>query len=208
MQSNMHSENKDGTASAWEELIDTVTADIAGKLKPSRYRHTMGVMYTAAALAMRWGADVHRAMAAGLLHDCGKYPSIDRQIEGCRAYGLAPDQWEMENPALIHARLGSCLAKERYGVKDEEIICAIRFHTTGRPDMTMLEKIIYIADYIEPHRRNIPLLETIREAAFTNIDEAVWMEADNTLRFLQESKKSIHPLTKDTRDFYKTKMKG
>lgn len=208
MQSNVHSEYTDGTASAWEELIDTVTADIERKLKPSRYRHTMGVMYTAAALAMRWGVDVYRAMAAGLLHDCGKYPSIDRQIESCRAYGLEPDQWEMENPALIHARLGSRLAKEKYGVEDEEIIRAIRFHTTGRPDMTMLEKIIYIADYIEPHRSEIPFLETIREAAFTNIDKAVWMEADNTLRFLQERKKSIHPLTKDTRDFYKTKMKG
>lgn len=113
----------------------------------------MGVMYTAASLAMCYGADIQKALTAGLLHDCGKYCPAEEQIRLCGRYGIDLTRSELEMPALIHARLGAYLAEHEYGIKDREILDAVTYHTTGRPGMSMLEKIIYIADYIEPNRR-------------------------------------------------------
>lgn len=97
-------------------------------------------MYTAASMAMRYGEDIEKAMTAGLLHDCGKFAPAGEQIRLCKKYGLSLKESEVEMPALIHAKLGAYLAKETYKVCDGEILNAILYHTTGRPDMTMLEK--------------------------------------------------------------------
>lgn len=183
--------------------IQKITEDIRDKLKGSRYMHTMGVMYTAASLAMKYDADPEQALLAGLLHDCGKYPSFDKQKEECIRLGITLDTYEQENHSLIHARLGSVLAQKRYGIEDSAVIDAIRYHTTGKANMSVLEKIIYIADYIEPHRENIPHLSFIRKTAFTDLDHAVFLEAKNTLSFLKESGKSVHPNTLDVFEYYK-----
>lgn len=176
------------------------------RLKPERYEHTMGVMYTAASLAMRYDTDVEQAMYAGLLHDCGKYCSTSEQIHLCEKYGIHLSESELEMPALIHAKLGVYLAEHQYDVSSKEILQAIRYHTTGRKAMTLLEKIVYIADYIEPGRKMIPILPEVRLAAFQNIDEAVYLSAGATISFLKGTSRPIDTLTIETYEYYKNQI--
>ncbi len=175
-------------------------------LKPERYEHTIGVMYTAASLAMKYNVDINQAMYAGLLHDCGKYCSTSEQIHLCEKYGIILTKSELEMPALIHAKLGVYLAEHQYNVSSKEILQAIRYHTTGREAMTMLEKIIYIADYIEPGRKMIPILPKVRLAAFHNIDEAVYLSAGATISFLEGTSRPIDTLTIETYKYYKNQI--
>lgn len=185
-----------------EELKD-IQKDLSKKLKKERYEHTIGVMYTAASLAMCYGEDVQKALTAGLLHDCGKYCSAKDQIKLCRKHHIDLSESELEMPALIHARLGAYLARHEYGIKDPAVLDAITFHTTGRPDMTLLEKIIYIADYIEPNRKIIPGLEEIRAVVFHDIDRAVYLSAQRTVRYLKDSGRAVDPMTVSTCEYYK-----
>ena len=117
-----------------------------------RYHHTLGVMFTAASMAMVWGEDLEKARVAGLLHDCAKCIPNKKKITMCEKNKIEITEFERNNPFLIHAKLGAFLAKDKYKVEDPEILSAIIWHTTGKEDMTLLEKIIYIADYIEPAR--------------------------------------------------------
>ncbi len=185
------------------ERLAEIRKELKKKLKKERFEHTVGVMYTAASLAMCYGADIQKALTAGLLHDCGKYCPAEEQIRLCGRYGIKLTRSELEMPALIHARLGAYLAEHEYGIKDREILDAVTYHTTGRPDMSLLEKIIYIADYIEPNRREIPGLSEIRGIVFRDIDRAVCLSAERTVRYLRDGGKSIDPMTVSTYEFYK-----
>ena len=128
-----------------------------------RYEHTLGVAYTAAALAMRYGASVENAQLAGLLHDCAKCLDDDKKIAICEKHNISITEVEKRNPFLLHAKAGSFLAMNKYKVHDSDVINAILNHTTGRPGMSLLEKIIFVADYIEPGRKKAPNLAEIRE---------------------------------------------
>ena len=172
-------------------------------VKKERFEHTIGVMYTAASLAMRYGEDVEQAMTAGLLHDCGKFCPAKEQIKLCKKNGISLTESEIEMPALIHAKLGAYLARHEYGVKDKDVLSAVTYHTTGRPDMTMLEKIIYIADYIEPNRKIIPGLQEIRGLVFQDIDRAVYLSAQRTVRYLKDGGRAVDPMTVSTCEYYK-----
>ncbi len=185
------------------EELRNISKKLSKKLKRDRYEHTVGVMYTAASLAMRHEADMAQALTAGLLHDCGKFCTAKEQITLCRERQIELTASELSMPALVHAKLGAYLAKSEYGISDHEICSAIMYHTTGRPDMTMLEKIIYIADYIEPNRREIPGLAEVRHLAFTDINRAVCRTAKATVRYLEDSGKPVDPMTIDTYRFYK-----
>lgn len=185
------------------EQLAEIKKKLHKKLKKERYEHTIGVMYTAASLAMCYGTDMQKALTAGLLHDCGKYCPPKEQIELCGKYDIALTESELDMPALIHAKLGAYLAEHKYGISDPEILDAIRYHTTGRPEMTMLEKIIYIADYIEPNRRQIPGLDEIRGVVFQDIDRAICLSARRTVRYLKDGGKSVDPMTVSTYEYYK-----
>ena len=154
------------------------------ELDYDRYRHTVGVMFTAAALAMRYGYDLNHAQTAGLLHDCAKCIPNDKKLKLCEKYGLEVTETEKKAPYLLHAKLGSYLAKEKFGVDDPQILGAIRWHTTGKPAMTLLEKIVFMADYIEPMRQKAENLPLVRETAFQDLDHAVYMTLRDTLRYL------------------------
>lgn len=171
-------------------------------LDPRRYEHTLGVEYTAAALAMRYGADIKKARLAGLLHDCAKCLSDEKRLKICRKHNISVNEVELRNPYLLHAKVGSFLAMDEYGVKDTDVINAILNHTTGRPGMSMLEKIIFIADYIEPGRKNAPNLEEIRKLAFIDIDRTLLRVLEDTLSYLSEGEGETDPMTKKTYDFY------
>ena len=187
------------------EELKKISKRLSKILKEDRYEHTLGVMYTSAALAMRYGADIQKSMTAGLLHDCGKYLPPKEQIRLCEKKKITLTESELEMPALVHAKLGAYLARHEYHIKDAEILDAITYHTTGRPDMTLLEKLVYIADYIEPNRKEIPGLADIRQIVFTDIDRAVCLSAGSTVRYLKNGGKAVDPMTINTYNFYKKK---
>ena len=174
-------------------------------LKKKRYAHTLGVRYTAAALAMRHGCSVEKAQMAGLLHDCAKGYSGEELLALASKYGLDISKAEMKTPHLLHAKVGAYLAEYEYGVTDEDILNAIRFHTTGKPGMTMLEKIVFIADYIEPNRRMLKGLPRCRALAFENLDVAMYEILKSTLEYLcgQEETEGIDETTRSAYEYYK-----
>lgn len=189
-----------------EELLE-IRNKLSKKLKKDRFEHTIGVMYTAASLAMCYDEDIEKALTAGLLHDCAKFCSSSDQILLCRKYDLELTPSELEMPALIHAKLGAFLARRKYKIKDQDILDAITYHTTGRPGMSMLEKIVYIADYIEPNRKPIPGLQEIRNIVFQDINRAVYLSAQRTVRYLKDGGRAVDPMTVSTCDYYKNRFK-
>ena len=180
-----------------------------GDLLPKkRYFHSLGVMTTAFSMALVFGADSEKATIAGLLHDCAKYMTGEEMLKECIANGVPVKQVEMLKPDLLHAKLGAYYAKTVYNIEDEEILSAITWHTTGKPDMTVLEKIIFVSDYLEPNRSSsgIPNLNDVRKLSFRNLDEAVLQILGDTIAYLTETGKLIDETTADTYDFYKRKL--
>ena len=184
------------------EKIVKLQHRIEKKLDEYRYEHTLGVMYTAGALAMCHEVDMNEALLAGLLHDCAKCYPDDKKFELCEKYNVELSDVERQNTALIHAKLGAVLAREKYGVESENVCQAIATHTTGAPAMDKLQHIVFIADYIEPHRDRAGRLDEIRHAAFEDLDEACRMILTDTLTYLSDSPKTIDPMTKKTYDYY------
>ncbi len=185
------------------EKNEELKRKIKKTLDRDRYQHTLGVAYTAACLAMRYNADMEDAITAGLLHDCAKCIPTDEKYRLCNKYGIELSEFEKENPALIHAKLGSYLAKSKYGIKDPDILEAIRTHTTGEPGMSLMQKIIFTADFIEPRRDQAQNLTEIRNLAFTDIDKAVGKILFDTLNYLGKKKDSpIDPATRLTYEYY------
>ena len=172
-------------------------------LEEKRYLHTLGVAYTAANLAFVYGCDDKKAFVAGLLHDVAKCISHQKRLMICKKNHIEITPIEEENPVLLHAKVGAFFAKEKYGVCDEEILNAIRFHTTGRPEMTLLEKIIYVADFVEPHRKKLPRLAEIRKISFEDLDMAIYMILENSLNYLEKGNAKIDTKTEETYIFYK-----
>lgn len=173
-------------------------------LDAKRYEHTLGVEYTAAALAMCHGASIKNAQLAGLLHDCAKCLSDEKKLSICEKHNISINEIERRNPSLLHAKVGSFLAMEEYEVTDPDVIHAILNHTTGRPGMSLLEKIIFIADYIEPGRNRAANLQEIRQLAFVNLDKALVRILEDILQYLEECGGEIDPMTRKTYEFYRT----
>ena len=163
------------------EQIMKMQKKLKNELDSYRYDHTIGVMHTAACLAMRYDENVERAVIAGLLHDCAKCIPAEEKIKMCKKNHIEISEAEKANPGLLHAKLGAFLAKEKYQVTDEGILQSIRFHTTGCPEMTLLDKIIYIADYIEAGRKPVPNLEEVRKLAFCDLDACLYRILEDSL---------------------------
>lgn len=172
-------------------------------LDSKRYEHTLGVEYTAAALAMRYDVPIQNARLAGLLHDCAKCMSDKKRLSICEKHNISINEVERRNPFLLHPKVGSYLAMKEYGVKNPDVINAILNHTTGRPGMSPLEKIVFIADYIEPGRKQAPNLAEIRKLAFQDLDQALLKILEDTLAYLQDGSGEIDPMTQKTYEYYK-----
>ncbi|MFR8172295.1 MAG: bis(5'-nucleosyl)-tetraphosphatase (symmetrical) YqeK [Marvinbryantia sp.] len=175
-------------------------------LDAGRFEHTEGVMYTAAALAMRYGEDIEKAQVAGLLHDCAKCIPDAKKVKICLKNQIAMTDAEQKSPFLLHAKVGAFIAKEKYGIEDEEILEAIACHTTGKPGMSQLDKIIFISDYIEPMRTKAPDLADVRRLAFEDIDLALFKILSDTLAYLKNSPKSIDSMTMRAYEYYKAQV--
>lgn len=172
------------------------------ELDAKRFEHTLGVAYTAAALAMCHDVDPIKAETAGLLHDCAKCLSDDKKIAVCKKNNMEINSVERRNPYLLHAKAGCCIAKNKFNIDDQDILNAIFNHTTGRPGMSTLEKIIYIADYIEPSRKQAPNLPAVRKQAFLDLDRTLVKILSDILNYLQDGGGELDPLTKETYDYY------
>lgn len=172
-------------------------------LDEERMAHTMGVMYTCAALAMVHGYDLEDAQAAGLLHDCAKCIPNKKKVKLCRQHKIPVTEFEESHPFLLHAKLGAYIARVKYGIEDREILSAITYHTTGCESMSTLERIVYIADYIEPMRDKAPGLAFIRKLAFQDLNECMYEILKDTLAYLEENPKDIEKTTKEAFLFYK-----
>ncbi len=184
-----------------ERRMELISA-MKKELKWKRFVHTMGVAGTAASLAMRYGENVSVAEEAAILHDCAKYLDTDAMEKLVRKAGYPVTEQEKGNGSLLHAKAGAALAASKYGVKNEDILSAIRWHTTGHPGMTLLDKIIFTADYIEPGR-STPGLEEVRPLAFTDLDKAVCLILEHTLAYLQKTCSDIDDMTRQTYEYYR-----
>ncbi len=182
--------------------VDYILSDLKERLSPKRYQHTISVMMTSASLAMCHQADVDQAILAGALHDCTKHMKAEEHIELARKGGIELTDAEKSNHHLLHARTGAIQAQLVYDIHDVDILNAIRYHTTGRADMSLLEKIVFTADYIEPGRRGLPGIERVRYLAFHDLDRCIWEISTSTLSYLKSRNMPIDERTIETADFY------
>lgn len=153
-----------------------------------RIAHVAGCESEAVSLAMRWGEDPEAAATAGILHDITKSLSLEEQLNLCEKYGIINDHAELESPQILHAKTGAVLARDLFGA--EERVCeAIRWHCTGKADMTLLEKIVWLADYIEP-TRDFDEVEPVRALAYEDLDRALALALQNTLEHIERKGKT------------------
>jgi nicotinate-nucleotide adenylyltransferase len=161
----------------------------------------LGTEQEAIRLAQRYGADVEKARRAALLHDCTKKLEMEEQLALCETYGMELDELEQVALKLLHSKTGAAIAKDVFGV-DDEIYSAIYYHTTGRAGMTLLEKIIYLADYIEP-TRDFPDVDVLRKACYEDLDKGLLLGLEMSIEEMQRMGNPVHHATVEARDALK-----
>ncbi len=164
-----------------------------------RLEHSLGVSRTAALLALHYGVDVDKARIAGLVHDCAKCLSYEEMATRLKEYGMMLDPISMGDRALIHGHLGAEMVRRMLGIEDPEILNAIACHTTGKKRMALLDKILCLADYIEPGRQYAGI-GTIRQLAYKDIDRALLKGMEFTIRHVLDSGSPLHPGTVEARN--------
>ena len=175
-------------------------------IRAKRIAHVQGTEEEAVRLAQRWGADEEKARRGAILHDCTKYLTMEEQLQLCRKYGIVLDDLEQQAVKLLHAKTGACVARDVYGVSDD-VYEAIFWHTTGKADMTLLEKILYIADYMEPNR-DFPGVERLRTLAYQDLDQAVLAGCEMSIQEMKDRGLPVHPNTVRARDWLRSKSSG
>ena len=183
------------------------------KLDERRYIHSIGVAHTAVSLMMAHGHaqrsedkgifELQAAYTAGLLHDCAKCLEEEERDRLCKKYRVELSPMEQEHPFLIHAKLGAVLAKEKYGVTDPQILSSIRYHTTGKAHMTLLEAIIFSADFIEPNRKMLDCLPEIRTEIYKDLPKAVYMILKQTMIHLELREQPVDEHSLEALEYYK-----
>lgn len=171
-------------------------------VKAKRIPHIRGCEEEAVKLARRWGADPEQARRAGILHDCTKYLDLSAQLKLCDEYGILLDDLEKKTVKLLHAKTGAAIARHVFGA-DDEVCRAINWHTTGRADMGLLERVLYMADYIEPSREEFPELEELKQLAYSNLDAALLLGCQLTIADMEARGMPVHIHTLQARDWLK-----
>ncbi len=181
-----------GTQKDYRRLpMEELEQVVVGLLKPNRVTHVLGCRDTAAELARFWGVDETDAARAGLLHDITKALDGPLQLTLCQEYGMVLGDFSRQNPKTLHAFTGSLVAERIFG-ENREVVAAIRSHTTGKANMTTLEKILYVADYMEP-TRDFPGVEELRRLSYENLDKALKLGLQMTLKLLEQRGQGISP---------------
>lgn len=181
--------------------IKQIEKILKGMLPERRLKHSLNVSKCAVKLSEIYKCDKEKAEIAGLVHDCAKY-FTDEQIEdSIKRFNVELDPLEVNNIALSHSVIGSYVAVDIFNIKDKEIINAIKYHTTGKENMSLLEKIIYMADLIEEDR-NFPRVEELRELTYSGkLEEALLLSFNNTIKFVIDNNQLIHPRTIKARNY-------
>lgn len=182
--------------------ISQMQEKLKGMLCERRYIHSIGVMEAAVHMAGIFGVEPEKARIAGLLHDCAKNIDKDKMPILCEELGVYLDQVKLKQRSLIHADLGAKLAETEFGITDPDILDAIRYHTLGRPHMTRLEEILYIADFTEPNRKSFPGLSTLRELAEVDLDLAMLRAVESSISYVESQGKIVHEQSVLTREYY------
>ena len=182
--------------------LGSMVKTLKRRMDERRFAHTLSVAYTSALLAAVYGEEVKRALAAGLLHDIAKPMSDGELLHFCEKEKLPISETEKMAPYLLHGKAGARIAKKEFGISDPEILAAIENHTTGRPGMGLLEKIVFVADYIEPYRNKQPKLKKRRKQAFKNLDKALAGILKDTVEYLGQGDRPVDKKTKETLDYY------
>lgn len=188
------------------EQIMEIRTKLQGMLKPSRYEHSLSVSFTCVCLAMRYGVDLEKAELAGLVHDCAKQFSNEELIRACAEDGIVLTEDMRQAPQVIHSIYGATYARKCFGIEDPEILSAIYYHTLGKPNMSLLEAIVFTADYIEVRRDKAARLPELRQLAFTDLERAVYEINHDTIQYLRESGGYICSDSFDTYQYYRTRM--
>ena len=192
----IHAHGLYGTGCDYRNLsADTLEEVVVSLLKENRIAHVLGCARTCVELANQFGADTTDAFRAGLLHDITKALDGPLQLTLCKEYGMILDTFSAQNPKTLHALTGSLVAERIFG-ENEAVIEAIRCHTTGKADMNLLEKIVYVADYIEPNR-DFPGVEELRRLAYTDITKALKLGLKMTLDMLNLQQREISPESRE-----------
>jgi predicted HD superfamily hydrolase involved in NAD metabolism len=182
-------------------LRDRAIAWLVDNVPEARMRHILGVEQLAGELACHYGLDENKARTAGLMHDLAKYYQPARLLEMARAEGIEVDSVCAANPHLLHADASAIVARDQFAVEDEEILAAIANHTLGRPQMSELSCIVFVADALEPSRGDTTELEALRQGSWENLYKSVWQTSDYSLRSLVDRYRLIHPRTILTRNW-------
>lgn len=169
-------------------------------LSERRYNHTLGVCQSAIELAKLYGEDIEKAKIAALIHDMAKEMPIKDQKAILEANGFNINEDEENSPQILHGFVASILGKSIFNITDEEILSSVYYHSTGKREMTKLEKIVYLADYIEPGRI-YPGVDELREVSKKSLDEGVLMGLNNTIKLVIDNRGVIHPLTLEARNY-------
>ena len=189
-----------GTTADLKHLtVDELRPIAMSYLKPKRMPHVLGTEQEAVRLVRRYGGDETQARIAALLHDCTKKLDMAQQLALCEKYGIMLDELEQKALKLLHSKTGAAIARDVFGVEDA-VYDAIFYHTPGKPDMTRLEKIIYLADYIEP-TRDFPGVDELRKTVYEDMDKGLLMGLTMTIQEMEEMGNPVHHLTRDARDY-------
>lgn len=173
---------------------------LKNNLSQNRFIHSINVSKEAVRLSKIYGYDIAKAELAGIIHDCAKDIELKEQKLYAKNCGFFVDDLTYKIPNLVHAPASVYICKNVFNIKDIEILSSIRYHTTGRTDMSLIEKIIFVADIIEPSRK-FKKVEEIRTLAYKNIDEALFFALDTTIDYIVEKKLLLHPDTVKARDY-------
>ena len=175
-------------------------------MRAKRIAHVQGAEEEAVRLARRWGADPVKAARAAILHDCTKYLEREEQLQLCEKYGIVLDELERQAVKLLHSKTGAWIARDVFGA-DDEVFEAIYWHTTGKADMSLLDKILYMADYMEPNR-DFPGVERLRTLAYEDLDAAVIAGCETSIQEMEDRGLEVHRNTLAARDFLLKNGKG
>jgi predicted HD superfamily hydrolase involved in NAD metabolism len=181
---------------------------LSEQVPQQRLEHMLRVEQLAVELARQHGVDEQKAAEAGLLHDLAKYFKSQQLLEMAQQEGLPLDPVDRANPHLLHAEVGAIVARDQFGVKDQDILAAIANHTLGEPEMSPLSSIVFLADTLESGRGDTPELNRLREVSYQDLDLAVWLTCDYTLGYLLENHRLIHPRALLTRNWFMQKAIG
>lgn len=196
-----HNLYKEKVNEAWS--VAKIKGDLLKRLNSHRYQHTLGVADTAVKMAEAFNVNPNQAYLAGILHDCAKYFDDTELLSICAENEVKVTQIEQKKPFLLHAKVGVIVAKERYHITDQEVLDAVLWHTTGKAEMSDLEKIIFAADYIEPGRKDLPRLDYLRDISTKDLDLLVKCILENMMEYLKSTGEEIEEHTLEAYNYYK-----